>query len=78
MHKQHDANMVCYAGCDMGCICKIWQGMNEPGLNLKIQVWHWKGEVISVEIDIKNTGIGDTVWKWQAKQEWRRSAINSK
>ena len=52
--------------------------MNEPGLNMEIQVCHWKGEVISVEIDIKNTGIGDTVWKWQAKQIWHQSAINIK
>ena len=38
--KQCDARMVCYAGCDAGCICKIWQGMNEPGLNMEIQVCH--------------------------------------
>ena len=49
--------------------------MSEPGLNLEIQVFHWKGEVISVEIDIKITGIGVTVWKWQAIQIWHRSAI---
>ena len=42
--------------------------MKEPGLNLEIQVCHMKDEVISVEIDIKNTGIGCTVWKWQAIQ----------
>ena len=47
--------MVCYAGCSMWCICKIWQGMIEPGLNLEIQVCHWKGEVILVEIYIKIT-----------------------
>ena len=76
--SKYDANMVCYAGCDMWCICKIWQGMNEPGLNVEILVCHWKGEVISVEIDIKIAGIGDTVWKWQAKQIWHRSAIISK
>ena len=51
---------------------------DEPGLNLEIQECHWKGEVISVEIDIKITGIGCTVWKWQAKQIWHRSAIISK
>ena len=45
---------------------------------LEIQECHWKGEVISVEIDIKNTGIGDTVRKWQAIQIWHRSAIYSK
>ena len=78
MLKQHDANMVLYAGCDMRCIGKICKGMIEPGLNLEIQECHWKGEVISVEIDIKITGIGCTVWKWQAKQIWHRSAINSK
>ena len=54
------------------------EGMIEPGLNLDIQECHWKGEVISVKIDIKNTGIGDTVWKWQAIQIWHRCAINSK
>ena len=43
--------------------------MIEPDLNLEIQVCHWKGEVISVEIDIKNAGIGVTVWKWQAIQK---------
>ena len=52
----------------MRCICMICQGMIEPGLNMEIQVCHWKGEVISVEIDIKITGIGVTVWKWQAIQ----------
>ena len=77
MHKQHDANMVWYAGCDMWCIGMIWKGMIEPGLNMEIQECHWKGELISVEIDIKITGIGCTIWKWQAKQKWHRSAINS-
>ena len=61
--------MVCYAGCDAGCICKICQEMNEPGLNLEIQVCHWKGEMKSLENDIKNAGIGVTVWKWQAIQK---------
>ena len=75
--KQHDANMVCYAGCEMWCIFKIWQGMTEPGLNMEIQVCHLKGEMISLENDIKNTGIGCTVWNWQAKQIWHNSAINS-
>ena len=60
--------MVRYAGCGMRCICMICKGMMEPGLNLEIQECHWKGEVISVEIDIKNTDIGDIVWKWQAIQ----------
>ena len=35
--------------------------MIEPGLNLEIQECHWKGEMISLENDIKNAGIGDTV-----------------
>ena len=52
--------------------------MKEPGLNLEIQEFHWKDEVISVEIDIKNAEIGCTVWKWQAIQIWHRSAIYSK
>ena len=78
MLKQYDANMVWHAGCDMGCICMIWKGMIEAGLNLEIQECHWKGEVISDEIDIKITGIGCTVWKWQAKQIWHRSVIISK
>ena len=76
--KQYDAKMVCYAGCNMWCICKIWQGMHEPGLNLEIQVCHWKDVMKSLENDIKNTGIGVTVWKWQAIQKWHRSAIYSK
>ena len=62
----------------MGSICMIYKGMIEPGLNLEIQECQWKGEVISVEIDIKITGIGCTVWKWQAKQIWYQSAINNK
>ena len=60
--------MVCYAGCDAGCICKMGQGMHEPGLNLEIQVFHWKDEMKPLENDIKNAGIGVTVWKWQAIQ----------
>ena len=78
MLKQHDANMVWYAGCDMWCICMIWKGMIEPGFNLEIQEFHWKCELISVEIDIKFTGIGCTVWKWKAKQIWHRSTIISR
>ena len=60
--------MVCYAGCDAGCICKNGQVMHEPGLNLEIQVCHWKDEMKSLENDIKIAGIGVTVWKWQAIQ----------
>ena len=70
--------MVRYAGCGMRCICMICKGMIEPSLNLEIQECHWKGGVILVEINIKITGIGCTVWKWQAKQIWHRSTINNK
>ena len=52
--------------------------MIELGLNMEIQECHWKEEMISVEIDIKITGIGCTVWKWQAKQIWHRTALISK
>ena len=58
--------------------CKIWQEIQEPGLNLEIQVCHWKDGMKSLENDIKNAGIGITVWKWQATQIWPRSAIYSK
>ena len=61
----------------MRCICVLRKGKIEPGLNLENQECHWKKELISVEIDIKITGIGCTVWKWQAKQIWHRSAINN-
>ena len=50
---------------------------DEKGSNLANKVCHWKDEMISVEIDIKITGNGCTVCKWQAKQEWHESAINS-
>ena len=43
-----------------------------------IQVCHWKDEMKSLENDIKNAGIGVTVWKWQAIQKWPRSAIYNK
>ena len=43
--------------------------VHEPGLNLEIQVCHWKDEMKSLENDIKNAGIGVTVWKWQAIQK---------
>ena len=42
--------------------------MQEPGLNMEIQVCHWKDEMKSLENDIKNARIGVTVWKWQAIQ----------
>ena len=61
----------------MQCICVLRKGKIEPGLNLANQERRWKDELISVEIDIKITGIGCTVCKWQAKQEWHYSAINS-
>ena len=60
----------------MQCICEIRKEKIEPGLNLSNQVCRWKDELISVKIDIKITGIGCTVCKWQAKQEWHNSAIN--
>ena len=61
----------------MQCICMLRKEKIEPGLNLANQECCWKDELISVEIDIKITGIGCTVCKWQAKQEWHNSAINS-
>ena len=60
--------MTCYAGCDAGCKMQDMTGMDEPGLNLEIQVCHWKDEMKSLENDINNAGIGVTVWKWQAIQ----------
>ena len=42
--------------------------MQEYGLNLEIQVCHYKDEMKSLENDKKNAGIGVTVWKWQAIQ----------
>ena len=61
----------------MQCICVLRKGKIEQGIKLANQVCRWKDELISVEIDIKITGIGCTVRKWQAKQEWRNSAISS-
>ena len=61
----------------MQCICVLRKEKIEPGLNLANQECRWKDELISVEIDIKITGIGCTVCKWQAKQKWHDSAINS-
>ena len=77
MHKQHDAIHAWYATCDMRCICVLRKKKDEQGSNLANQVCHWKDEMISVEIDIKITGNGCTVCKWQAKQEWHESAINN-
>ena len=63
-------------------ICNAYAGSgrknDEQGINLANQVCRWKDEMILVEIDIKITGIECTVWKWQAKQIWHWSAINSK
>ena len=42
--------------------------MNEPGLNLEFQGFHWKDEMKPLENDIKNAGNGVTAWKWQAIQ----------
>ena len=50
---------------------------DEQGINLANQVCRWKDEMISVEIDIKITGNGCTVCKWQAKQGWCKTVINS-
>ena len=61
----------------MQCICMLRKEKKDQGINLANQVCRWKDEMISVEIDIKITRIGCTVCKWQAKQEWHNSAINS-
>ena len=62
-------------------ICNAYAGSgrknDEQGINLANQVCRWKDEMISVKIDIEITGNGCTVCKWQAKQEWHKSAINS-
>ena len=76
-HKQHDAIHAWYARYDMRCVCVLRKKKDEQGSNLANQACHWKDEMISVEIDIKITGNGCTVCKWQAKQEWHESAINS-
>ena len=56
---------------DMMCDAYACSGRknDEHGSNLANQACHWKDGMISVEIDIKITGIGCTVCKWQAKQE---------
>ena len=61
----------------MQCICVLRKEKDEEGNNLANQVCHWKHEMISDEIDIKVTGNGCMVCKWQAKQEWHESAVNS-
>ena len=70
-------NMTWYARCDMQCLCVLRKGNDEQGINLVNQVCRWKDEMISVEIDIKITGNGCKVCKWQASQEWRKYVINS-
>ena len=55
----------------------LWKAKNDQGINLANQVCRWKDEMISVEIDIKITGNGCMVCKWQAKQGWRKTAINN-
>ena len=61
----------------MRFICVLRKKKDEQGSNLANQVYHLKDEMISVEIDIKITGNGCTVCKWQAKQERHESASNS-
>ena len=61
----------------MRCVCVLREENDEQDSNLAKQACHWKDEMISDEIDIKITGNGCTVCKWQAKQEWHESAINS-
>ena len=41
----------------MQCICELRKEKIEPGLYLAKQVCRWKDEMISVEIDIKITGM---------------------
>ena len=66
------SNMMQYmardARYDVQCIWILQKGKDEQGRNLANQVCRWKDGVISVEIDMKITGIGCTVCKWQAKQ----------
>ena len=76
-HKQHDAIHAWYARYDMRWVCVLRKKKDEQGSNLANQVCHWKDEMISDEIDIKITGNGCTVCKWQVKQEWHESAIKS-
>ena len=61
-------------------ICNAYASSGRKRLN---QASTWKTKcaagkmMISVEIDIKIARIGCTICKWQAKQEWRKSAINN-
>ena len=70
-------NLAWHARYDMQCICVLQKENDEQGIKLANQVWCWKDDMISVEINIKITGIGCTVCKWQAIQERHNSAINS-
>ena len=77
MHKQQ--------WCKHGMICGMRYAMHMHASERKDWTWPQLGKpraplergVDSVELDIKITGIGCTDWKWQAKQIWHRSAINS-
>ena len=83
-HKQWNNNQSwynaqatwCNTWHDMQCICVLWKGKDEQGINLANQACRWKDEMILVEIDIKITGNGCTVCKWQEKQEWCKTVIN--
>ena len=61
-------DMAWNARYDVQCIWVLRKGKDDHGINLENQVCHWKDEMKSLENDIKNAGIGVTVWKWQAKQ----------
>ena len=79
-HGKCTSNMMQYMHgmWDVKCNAYACSGRkDEQGINLANQVFRWKDEMISVEIDIKITGNGCTVCKWQAKQEWHDTAINN-
>ena len=61
----------------MQCICVLRKGAIEQGINLANQVRRWKDELISVKIDIRITGNGCTICKWQAKQERCKTVLNN-
>ena len=75
MQKQHDAIH--------GMICKIWYAMHMRAPEGKEWSRHQLGkssmplEIWDYFIIIKITGNGCTVCKWQAKQEWCKTALNS-
>ena len=62
---------------DVQCIWVLRKGKDECGTNLANQACHCIDSDISVEIDMKITGNGYTVCKWQAKQEQCKTALNS-